>query len=1493
MNDIALVMVASRAADARIPSWDAIAARPDQIVGSMQRNLSKRSRAARSGRVLNLALPCWCCLLLAVLGLFSLEAGAGPAPSIFYRVSNDGVNTDRFPSPEEAGRVSIERKNFSGWSFHSISPQDITSCCWYTQTVWNILYMHTQNGQTSGPYGSGSSVQKFFVCDPTPMMGPNYGADVQGLPKNHSTNPNAYANGCPIPAVDLDKNLGGANCAGNPINVGIGNKYQEEVDYQGSESFPLTLVRRYNSLGFNDSAYSAFRLLGPRWRHSYERTITLLTTPSITSAAAMRPDGRVLRFTLASGIWVSDADVTDQLERIVDASGNPAGWLYRTSDDSVEVFNLSGRLLSIADRSGNTQALTYSDGTTPATIAGVPGLLISVSDSFGRTLQFTYDSRNRLATMADPAGQLYSYAYDATGNLQSITYPDARSRVFLYNEPAYTQNKQRPNHLTGIVDESQNRFAYFGYDAYGRAISTAHAGDSDVTTVAYTYNSSSNVVAATITDALGTTRTRDFQHSLGVVRQTSLSQSCTGGCNAAAGTTYDANGNTASRTDFNGHRICYAYDLTRNLETVRVEGFAPGMSCPANLATYTPTAGTRQRKISAQWHTTFRLPTQIDEPGKRTTFTHDASGNVLTKTVLDTSTSTSRTWTYTYNSFGQVLTADGPRTDVSDVTTYTYYSCTSGYQCGQVATITNALGHLMTYNIYNAHGQPLMITDPNGVVTTLTYDLRQRLTSRTVGSEQTTFEYWPTGLLKKATLPDSSFLQYTYDAAHRLTQINDAEGNRIAYTLDAMGNRTAENLYDPSNALTQTRTRVFNTLNQLWKQIGAAGTTSVTTTFSYDNNGNQTGINAPLSRNTTQAYDELNRLKQVTDPLSGVTQYGYNALDQLISVTDPRSKVTSYTYNALGDLTQQVSPDTGTTSNTYDAGGNLATSTDARNKTATYGYDALNRVTSLSYPDQTISYTYDGGTNQKGRLTQLTDASGSTRWSYDAQDRVLSRQQSMGVTKTLSYAYDSFGRLQTLTLPSGNTVSYGYTNGQVTSLTLNGSTTILSNVLYEPFGPTRGWTWGSSTLAIREYDTDGKITDLDSAGLKTYSYDDAFRITGIVDATNSSLSQSYGYDLLDRLTNATGTSLNQGWTYDANGNRLTQSGSQASTYTIASTNNRLSSITGALTRSYGYDNAGNTTSDGSVSYTYNDAGRMTSATKSGITTTYAINALGQRVKKTTSGSSTYFVYDEAGHLIGEYDNAGSLIQETVWLGDIPVATLRPSGGGGVSHFYVHADHLNTPRRISRPSDDIVVWRWDSDPFGTSAVDEDPDGDSNLFAYNQRFPGQYLDRETELHYNYFRDYDPSTGRYVERDPAGRWGDPNQYSYAYADPIRRFDTLGLVCGSKYSDWIVPDSYRGASFADCCRKHDGCYDGCPLRPSLSRASCDTDFRSCVKEKCRGMGSLLETAICEMVAETFASAVSTFGQDPYEDARAQSSKDFASHLVTSPSLLGRFRPR
>jgi RHS repeat-associated protein len=362
------------------------------------------------------------------------------------------------------------------------------------------------------------------------------------------------------------------------------------------------------------------------------------------------------------------------------------------------------------------------------------------------------------------------------------------------------------------------------------------------------------------------------------------------------------------------------------------------------------------------------------------------------------------------------------------------------------------------------------------------------------------------------------------------------------------------------------------------------------------------------------------------------------------------------------------------------------------------------------------------------------------------------------ITRSISYSYTN-GDLTSLVTPSGQTVTYGYTNGQVTSIAVNGSS-LLSQVLYEPFGPVSGWTWSNNAIEARVYDQDGNITNLEAAEGFTYGYDSAFRVTGITDADNAALSQIHSYDLLDRLTGATGTNVNESWTYDANGNRLTQGGATASTYTVAPSSNQLASISGGLNRTYAYAPSGQATSYGGIVLSYRDSARLSSVTYNGATTSYIFNALGQRIRK-SGASVALFVYDEAGHLLGEYDGSGNLIEETIWMGDVPVATLQPNGTG-VSVYYIHTDHLNTPRRITSSSTNAIVWRWDSDPFGTTAANQNPSGNGTQFVYTPRFPGQYYDAETGLDYNYHRDYDPAVGRYVESDPIGVYGGINMTS-----------------------------------------------------------------------------------------------------------------------------------
>jgi RHS repeat-associated protein len=158
------------------------------------------------------------------------------------------------------------------------------------------------------------------------------------------------------------------------------------------------------------------------------------------------------------------------------------------------------------------------------------------------------------------------------------------------------------------------------------------------------------------------------------------------------------------------------------------------------------------------------------------------------------------------------------------------------------------------------------------------------------------------------------------------------------------------------------------------------------------------------------------------------------------------------------------------------------------------------------------------------------------------------------------------------------------------------------------------------------------------------------------------------------------------------------------------------------------------------------------------------------------GGTQLLMYDEAGHLVTEYGSSGSLIEETIWMDDTPVAVLHPSGSS-VAVYYLHTDHLNTPRKVTRPSDNGLMWRWDPDTFGSQQPNSNPAG-LGAFTYNLRFPGQYFMNESGLFANGFRTYDPTTGRYLESDPIGlAGGNYSTYGYVGANPISHVDPFGL--------------------------------------------------------------------------------------------------------------------
>jgi uncharacterized protein RhaS with RHS repeats len=157
-----------------------------------------------------------------------------------------------------------------------------------------------------------------------------------------------------------------------------------------------------------------------------------------------------------------------------------------------------------------------------------------------------------------------------------------------------------------------------------------------------------------------------------------------------------------------------------------------------------------------------------------------------------------------------------------------------------------------------------------------------------------------------------------------------------------------------------------------------------------------------------------------------------------------------------------------------------------------------------------------------------------------------------------------------------------------------------------------------------------------------------------------------------------------------------------------------------------YDAAGHTSSYGSLAFTYNDRGRVVSTNAN--STNYLYSALGQMIEESGTSGTAVFMPDESGHLLGEYSGSGGLVEETIWLGDIPVATLQPNGSGGVNIFYVHTDHLKAPRKVAQLTTGTLAWRWDTDPFGTAAPNQNPAG-LGTFPFNIRFPGQYYQAET--------------------------------------------------------------------------------------------------------------------------------------------------------------------
>ena len=1064
-------------------------------------------------------------------------------------------NVTNEPSPQNsviflsgsAATMNVPAGFTGGFSFYYAAPSyagfiNVWSGLNGTGTLLATLTLPTTGGCTSGaPYcmwnpigvsfaGTAMSVDFGGSANYIAFDSITLGASIVVNPGKSSGNPADVPGSC---------------VCGDPISIGTGNVYEKFTDYQSAGANRLAFERYYNSLGNLETFAST---LGAKWRSSYDRYIRIINTTTVT---VERADGETVNFNLSGNTWTPDSDVDLSLVQ----SGST--WILTDKDDTVETYstlNVSEAILnSIKARNGYTQTLTYNSSN----------LLASITDSYNRSFGFTYQyGLLQTVTTPDSLTLSYSYATRGTGTvLTSAAYSTSpvTSQTYLY------ESSVLPFAITGILDENGNRFTSWTYDTTGRALTSQHANGADLTSV--TYNDTDN--SRTVTNALGVSDTYTFTTLQGVPKLTQVSRAATSSTTATTETlTYDSNGYLASKTDWKGNQTTYVNN-------------SHGLPTTINEAVGTSVARATTIAYDSTW---IHLPATVTTLGLTTSFTYDSNGEVLTKTLKDTTTTSvpystsgqTRTWTNTWSNalLASITTPNG------NTTRYAYDSS------GALTSTTDAKGHVTNITAHTGGGLPLIIVDPNSATTTLTYSPRLWLTSSTVsgtgGTYKTTWTYDEAGNLTQTTLPDNSYIANIFDTAHRLIKVTDALGNYTSYTLDALGDRTQTSIYAKGGSTASwQRTDTFDALGRLLVDTQGAGQT---TTKTYDENGNVLTLTDGLSHSTTNTYDPLNRLATSTDANSGITTPSYDAHDRIINVKDANGNATVYIRNGFGDVIQQTSPDSGVTVFQYDADSSVTKKTDAKGIVVNQTFDALDRVLTTTYPASTaenVAYTYDqtgpGFSFGIGRLTSVTDAAGSLTRAYEERGNLLTETRVNG-TKTLvtGYTYDGANHIASLAYPDGTVANYQYdAAGYVSTVTARPagatSTTTIATIHHQPFGPMNAVNYGNGIAETWSYDNSYRATNitdtLSSANVQklTYAYDNANNVKSITDAVNAANSQTLAYDPINRLVGAASGSGGYGtfsWTYDKVGNRQTQvQGSTTTTYTYTAGSNRLATYT--------------------------------------------------------------------------------------------------------------------------------------------------------------------------------------------------------------------------------------------------------------------------------------------------------------------------------------------
>ncbi|MFF7144309.1 putative T7SS-secreted protein [Streptomyces nodosus] len=748
----------------------------------------------------------------------------------------------------------------------------------------------------------------------------------------------------------------------------------------------------------------------------------------------------------------------------------------------------------------------------------------------------------------------------------------------------------------------------------------------------------------------------------------------------------------------------------------------------------------------------------------------------------------------------------------------------------QVIAETDPLGATTRYHL-DRHNRLLSRTDPLGHTTSFRYDETGNLLAVTrPDGREARAEYNDLGLPTKLINPDGTVIRQDFDEHGNRVSVTDPSGQTTRFTYNEAGHLTAVTdplghvtaavcdgsglplkVTDPQSATTRYERDVFG------RPVTITDPTGATTHLKWNVEGRLTRRIAADGTSESWTYDGEGNCTSHTDPMGGVSRFEYTHFDLLIARTGPEGVRYEFEHDSELRLTRVTNPQGLNWSYAYDPAGRLLTETDFDGRTMTYTHDAAGRLASrANVLGQMVTFVR----NELGQVVRKDAAGEITTYAYDMTDQLAQATSPDGTMLTvlrdrfgrvreetvdgrrMTYFYDDLGRRSGRRTPSGATTTWSYDAvGRRTGLVASGRSITFT---YNEVGCELTRRIGETITLEHTFDALGRLTTqaVIGAGGRTeqqriYRYRADGNLIGIDDQLSGR--RRYDLDAAGRVTAVHAANWTETYAYDEAGNQ------SAATWP---TGHPGQEATGA--REY---RGTRITQAGQVRYAHDALGRIIQRQKTRLsrkpdTWHYKWDAEDRLISVTVpDGTHWRYIYDPLGRRTAKLRLAddGETVAERVdfaWDGttlceqtttspDLPhpiTLTWDHQGLRPIAQterieahdapqkeidsrfFAIVTDLVGAPSELIDEQGEIA-WRTRTTLWGTTAWVK------NSTTYTPlRFPGQYYDPETGLHYNYFRQYDPETARYLTPDPLGLTPAPNPTTYVH-NPHTWSDPYGL--------------------------------------------------------------------------------------------------------------------